>query len=129
MVENKDFFIAYIWRHILHEYNYPNSGKTYSFKTFLLYLLEADTWGDDLMITICTMMWRLRASVIFPKTLKNFQLRHDVADLKKVDLLLIYGGGSHYSAVGTYPGWCHSFSGRYHGIRVSVVVSWVGETE
>ena len=67
------------------------------------------------MITICTMMWKLRTSVIFPKALKDLQLRHNVADLKQVDLLLIYGGGSNYSAVGKCPGRCHRFSGRYHG--------------
>ena len=49
MFDHKTFFLTYAWKHILVEYN-QDQGKSFSFKDYLLYLLQADTWGDELCL-------------------------------------------------------------------------------
>ena len=97
--DHKSFFLTYAWRHILVEYNQDQS-KNFSFKDYLLHLLQSDTWGDELVLSVVSIMWNVKVSVIFPKTLKKYQIRHAVQDLTKVEVVVINTGGMHYSAVG-----------------------------
>ena len=115
IVDNKEFFVAYLWKHILYEYNYEGSGHCFSFKSFLIYLLEKATWGDDMSLSVLSIMWNVRATVVFSKSLRKLNLRHSEADLSNVELVVIYSGGSHYSAVGKYSGRCRIFGGHLHG--------------
>ena len=75
-------------------------GKDYSFKDYVLYLLQSDTWGDELVLSVVSIMWDLKVTLIFPKTLKRFNIRHAEPDLKIVDIVVIHTGGMPYSAVG-----------------------------
>ena len=126
VVDHKEFFLTYLWKHILYEYNFPNSGHVFSFKSFLLYVLEKATWGDDMTLSILSIMWNVRATVIFPKSLGKLLLRHSEQDISNVELVVIYGGGSHYSAVGTYSGQCHVCQVDDEVIQVATEVSQVG---
>ena len=102
--DHKSFFLTYAWRHILVEYNQDQS-RNFSFKDYLLHLLQSDTWGDELVLSVVSIMWNVKMSVIFPKTLKKYHIRHAVQDLTKVEVVVINTGGMHYSAVGK--GRCH----------------------
>ena len=128
VVDHKEFFLTYLWKHILYEYNFPNSGHVFSFKSFLLYVLEKATWGDDMTLSILSIMWNVRATVIFPKSLCKLLLRHSEQDISNVELVVIYGGGSHYSAVSTYSGRCRICRVSDEVIRVTTKVSRVGAT-
>ena len=128
VVDHKEFFLTYLWKHILYEYNFPNSGHVFSFKSFLLYVLEKATWGDDMTLSILSIMWNVRATVIFPKSLCKLLLRHSEQDISNVELVVIYGGGSHYSAVGMYSGWCHVCRVGDEVIQVTTKVSQVSAT-
>ena len=128
VVDHKEFFLAYLWKHILYEYNYPNSGHVFSFKSFLLYVLEKATWGDDMTLSILSIMWNVRATVIFPKSLCKLLLRHSEQDISNVELVVIYRGGSHYSAVGMYSGQYHVCWVRDEVFQVTTGVSWFGAT-
>ena len=86
------------------EYNQDQS-KNFSFKDYLLHLLQSDTWGDELVLSVVSIMWNVKVSVIFPKTLKKYHIRHAVQDLTKMEVVVINTGGMHYSAVGK--GHCH----------------------
>ena len=97
------------------EYNQDQS-KNFSFKDYLLHLLQSDTWGDELVLSVVSIMWNVKVSVIFPRTLKKYHIRHAVQDLSKVEVVVINTGGMHYSAVG---------KGRYCVLRVVFVVKRV----
>ena len=97
------------------EYNQDQS-KNFSFKDYLLHLLQSDTWGDELVLSVVSIMWNVKVSVIFPKTLKKYHIRHAVQDLTKVEVVVINTGGMHYSAVG---------KDRYHVLWVIFVVKRV----
>ena len=97
MYDHKTFFLTYSWRHILVEYN-QDQGKGFSFKDYLLYLLQADTWGDELCLSVISIMWNMKVTVIFPGTLGKYNIRHTQKDLEKVDIILINSGGLHYTA-------------------------------
>ena len=98
------------------EYNQDQS-KNFSFKDYLLHLLQSDTWGDELVLSVISIMWNVKVSVIFPRTLKKYHIRHAVQDLTKVEVVVINTGGMHYSAVS---------KGRYRVLRVIFVVKRVG---
>ena len=128
VVDHKEFFLTYLWKHILYEYNFLNSGHVFSFKSFLLYVLEKATWGDDMTLSILSIRWNVRATVIFPKSLHKLLLRHSEQDISNVELVVIYGRGSHYSAVGMYSGQCHIYRVSDKVIWVATKVSWVSAT-
>ena len=113
--DHKSFFLTYAWRHILVEYNQDQS-KNFSFKDYLLHLLQSDTWGDELVLSVVSIMWNVKVSVIIPKTLKKYHIRHSVQDLIKVEVVVINTGGMHYSAVS---------KGHYHVLRVVFMVKRV----
>ena len=99
MHDHKTFFLTYSWKLILVEYN-QDQGKSFSFKDYLLYLLQADTWGDELSLSAISIMWNMRVTVIFPLTLSRYNIRHNQQDLKLVEIIVINSGGLHYTAVG-----------------------------
>ena len=113
--DHKSFFLTYAWRHILVEYNQDQS-KNFSFKDYLLHLLQSDTWGDELVLSVVSIMRNVKVSVIFPRTLKKYHIRHAVQDLTKVEVVVINTGGMHYSAVG---------KGHYRVLQVVFMVKRV----
>ena len=113
--DHKSFFLTYAWRQILVEYNQDQS-KNFSFKDYLLHLLQSDTWGDELVLSVVSIMWNVKVSAIFPRTLKKYHIRHAVQDLTKVEVVVINTGGMHYSAVG---------KGCYHVLWVVFIVKRV----
>ena len=102
-------FVLYCNNHILHEYNNDVRRKNFSFKTFLLYMLEEESWGDTITLHAVSILFNLRISVLFPQSLKATLIRHEIKDLAKVDALCLHTGGLHYTAIGK--GCRHSFKG------------------
>ena len=109
-------FVLYCNNHILHEYNNEVQRKNFSFKTYLLYMLEESSWGDTITLYAMSILFNLRVSVLFPQTLKTTMIRHDFKDLAKIDVLVLHTGGLHYSAIGK--GCHHSIKGRICSNRV-----------
>ena len=115
LCDHKSFFLIYAWRHILVEYN-EDQAKNFSFRDYLLHLLQNDTWGEELVLSVISIMWDGKVSAIFPKTLKKYHIRHAVQDLSKVEVVVINTGGMHYTAVG---------KGHYCVLRVVCMVKRV----
>ena len=103
MTTNAEFFMKYCWKSILFNYNF-GLGKQFSYKGYLQYLLERDTWGDENILKAISIMWSLPITLIYPQSLAKHNIRHQIDDIKKVDMLILYSGGVHYSAIGMYTG-------------------------
>ena len=116
MTVHAEFFYKFCYKTILHSYN--SSGKQFSFKDYLLYLLESDSWGDEVVLNTVSFMWNLTITVICAQSLARIPIRHREQDLEKVHLLLLYSGGVHYSAIGTYTGHLRVFRVANIDIRV-----------
>ena len=101
MASHSPFFSKFCHKSILYNYNIPQ-GKGFSFKGYLMYLLEKDTWGDDISLHVASMMWGLRISVLFPKSLRVYPIRHQHMDPSKADLVVLHTGGVHYSGIGEF---------------------------
>ena len=101
MTVHAEFFMKYCWKSILFNYNL-GMGKQFSYKSYLQYLLERETWGDENILKIMSIMWGVTITIIYPHTLAKHNIRHEVEDLDKVDILMLYSGGVHYSAIGEY---------------------------
>ena len=65
---------------------------------------------------VLSIMWNVRATIVFPKSLRQLNLRHCEADLSNVELVVVYGEGSHYSAIGKYLDWCRVLWGLSQGL-------------
>ena len=81
-----------------------------------------------MVLNIISIMWNLRVTLVYPKSLRKLGIHHSQPDLKKVDIVVIYAGGCHYSAVGKCTGRCHVFVGWNRGFRVSVRYARVSAT-
>ena len=100
MATNAEFFSKYLHRYIFYNYNNPMQKKNLSIKGYLKYMLEKDSWGDEAILYAASIMWDLSISILFPKTLRTYNLRHSINNLGKVDLVVVNTGGMHYTAVG-----------------------------
>ena len=65
-------------------------------------------------LSVLSIMWNVRVTVVFSKSLRKLNLRHSEADLSNVELVVIYAGGSHYSAIGKCLGLCCVLWGQSH---------------
>ena len=112
MATHAEFFLKYCWKTILYNYN-QGQGKQFSFKGYLQFLLDRNTWGDESILKVISIMWDLTVTIIYPSTLAKHNLRHHEDDLSKVDVLVLYSGGVHYSAIGTY-----GVTYAYYGVAI-----------
>ena len=92
-------FVLYCNNHILHEYNNEVQRKNFSFKTYLLYMLEEESWGDTMTLYAMSILFNLRISVLFPQSLEATMIRHEIKDLAEVDVLCLHTGGLHCTAI------------------------------
>ena len=73
----------------------------FSVKTYFEYMLEDDTWGDNIMLHLITSMWGVRVSILMTESCSEIRLRHDM-EWSECDFGLLYNCNSragHYSAV------------------------------
>ena len=77
----------------------PDSPGPFSYAEYLDYMHRRGSWGDEIILLAISLMWKVRISVIYAETLAVKRIRHD-HDLATTDIILIYAGRQHYSAVG-----------------------------
>ena len=71
----------------------------FSYVEYLHHMLRFREEGDQIVIFVLSIMWGLRISVYNVGIQQQIQYRHNCT-LKYTDLVLVYNGISHYSAVG-----------------------------
>ena len=74
--------------------NYTLPGL-FSFQSFLKFMIEPNTWGDQTTILLLSMMWQLPITVLYGEELTQVPIRHDKL-INDVELLLVFVGRSHY---------------------------------
>ena len=84
--------------------DYQKPGP-FSFITYLKYLMEDSSWGDEGIITLIGMMWQCSITIIQvgkkaprhdqPHKFLQLKIRHS-KPLDDVDIALVYAGHSHY---------------------------------
>ena len=108
MVENRQRVHKYMGLALRAAYGVPDPtashGGPFSYKTYLVKLLERTFWGDKVVLWSVSMMWGLKITVLNSKTLQEYRVRHDVA-IKHVDVALVYNASTHYSAAGKSSAW------------------------
>ena len=67
----------------------------FSYATYLKYMLENDTWGDQSMVCVFSMMWQLPITVVYAEDQVEVRIRHD-RPLEDVDLVFVFCGHMHY---------------------------------
>lgn len=75
----------------------------FSYQTYLLHMLEPQSWADEIVLTVMSIMFHIMITLVNAHNLKQVKIRHKL-DLKKADLTFLYAGSRHYSAIGTYMG-------------------------
>ena len=74
--------------------NYTLPGS-FSFQSFLKFMIKPNTWGDQTTILLLSMMWQLPITVLYGEELTQVPIRHDKL-INDVELLLVFVGRSHY---------------------------------
>ena len=101
MAEHADYFLPAVQTVLRNTYGTGElSHGPFSFRTYLLALLSRQFWADEIVINALSVMWQLPVSIIYGKSLAEIKIRHTREDLRKVDIVLIYTGQSHYSPAG-----------------------------
>ena len=77
-------------------YNQPGP---FSIVTYLEYILDSSSWGDEITLVLLSMVFQVHITVIDTASLKSTQVRHDNL-LEQADLVLLLSGGNHYMAAG-----------------------------
>ena len=67
----------------------------FSYLSYLKYHLKDDTWADEIMVAVMSMMWQITITVVHAETLYEHRIRYD-RYLKDVDLVLVFCGSNHY---------------------------------
>ena len=67
----------------------------FSFISYLKYMLEGSSWGDQGILSLISMMWQITITIVNGDNLSQIKIRHS-RPLEDVDLVLLYCGGSHY---------------------------------
>ena len=93
------FFNKYLHRYIFYAYSNPMVKKNFSLQTYLQWLAQEGTWGDEAILYICSIMWEASVSILFPKTIRALHLRHSIQYLSKIAILVLHTGGLNFSAV------------------------------
>jgi hypothetical protein len=73
----------------------------FSYRDYLGWMLQKNTWGDQIVLTAISMMWGVTISIVNVQHDLHLQLRHQRA-LADADIVLVYNGVSHYNAAGKF---------------------------
>ena len=79
-----------------------NKAGPFSFCDYLTYMIQSDSWADQGIITVLSMMWQLSITILEAERLIPTRIRH-TKSIEDVDLLLVYAGQSHYLGTCKYP--------------------------
>ena len=65
-------------------------------------MLDANSWGDEIFLTILSHMWSASITIMYPnEDYREWRIRHETS-LDKVDFALLYTGLNHYSPIGKF---------------------------
>ena len=73
----------------------------FSFVSYLEYMLQRTSWGDEITLVVLSMVFQLRITVITVPSLHGDTIRH-TNSLEKSDIVLLRAGGNHYLSAGEY---------------------------
>ena len=73
----------------------------FSYLTYLEHILKRDSWGDEIMLVILSMVFQLCITVVTIPSLHGDPIRHTNM-LEKSDIVLLHSGGNHYLSAGMY---------------------------
>ena len=67
----------------------------FSFVTYLRYIIEPSSWGDQGLLTILSMMWLVTITIVNAEDLSQIKIRHQ-RSLDQVNLVVILAQRCHY---------------------------------
>ena len=70
-----------------------------SFHSYLANILLPDQWGDSIKLTLISMMWQARITVVYGESLLQEKIRHNGA-LDNGDIVVVFCSGNHYVSAG-----------------------------
>ena len=99
LAKNREFFLTYLKEHILEEYGKSEKDipGPFSYQSYLQYMLERDSWGDQSMLLAMSAIFKVRITVVGGESLGETKFRHS-GSLRKADVVLVFCGGNHYVA-------------------------------
>ena len=80
------------------DYRMPDPFSLFS---YLEYLLTHNKWGEEIVLTLVSMMWQIRITVVYTESLLQKWVRHNKS-LESTALVVAYCGGTHYVGVGKH---------------------------
>ena len=79
-----------------HELRMPGP---FSFAQYCEHILTDGTWGDDLFLTLVSLLWQVSITILQADDFGEIRIRHN-RPIRNVDLLLIFIDGDHYMGAG-----------------------------
>ena len=73
----------------------------FSYLTYLEHILKHDSWGDEIMLVVLSMVFKLQITVVTVPSLHGDPICH-INTLEKSDIVLLRSGGNHYLSAGMY---------------------------
>ena len=74
--------------HGIEDHRLPGPFRLYS---HLQHVLDPNTWGEEIILTLVSMMWQTGITVVYAETLLQKRVRHS-RYLEMTDLVLVYCG-------------------------------------
>ena len=71
----------------------------FTFASYLKACLSKDFWADEIILHAISLMWQVTITVVHSDSLREETVRHG-RPMDNTDILVLYSGGSHYSAIG-----------------------------
>ena len=71
----------------------------FSLYSYLQHVLTPNTLGEEIILTLVSMMWQIGITVVYDENLLHERMRHN-RTLETTDLVLVYCGGTHYIDAG-----------------------------
>ena len=123
LAKNADYFIKqqHFMNSIKGLYGWPEPSKDdigpFSFHSYLQYMLEDDSWADEVVIHSLSLMFQVTITILRGLDLTEVTVRHGL-HIKDVDLLYLYTGGNHYSVIGMFKISFVRVPGHQEGVEV-----------
>ena len=73
----------------------------FSYLTYLEHIIKHDSWGDEIMLVILSMVFQLRITIVTVPSLHRDPIHH-INTLEKSDIVLLRSGSNHYLSAGMY---------------------------
>ena len=73
----------------------------FSYLMYLEHILKCDSWGDEIMLVVLSMVFQLRITIVTIPSLHGDPIHH-INTLEKSDIVLLRSGGNHYLSAGMY---------------------------